>query len=115
LHRIRVCSEQRHQPVVVTHATAAGEAILAHLPADRVEETFDHHGLDPLTAGTTADRERLGEQLRPVRDDGPEDELSGRYFREGVAGQVISTARRVEIDLRTGDLRSERSNDRRTT
>jgi len=51
------------------HNTAAGKAILAHLPADRVDEILDQHGLPATTDNTITDRGRLLEELREIRDE----------------------------------------------
>ncbi|PSP82454.1 IclR family transcriptional regulator [Halobacteriales archaeon QS_1_68_17] len=52
------------------HALAAGKAILAELPRERVDGIVDEHGLPELTAGTITDRERLHDELDAVRDRG---------------------------------------------
>jgi DNA-binding IclR family transcriptional regulator len=52
------------------HATAAGKAILAHLPRPDVEEILDWRGLPRLTDNTVTDRETLFEELERVRDRG---------------------------------------------
>lgn len=50
------------------HRTAAGKAILAHLPREEVEEIIDRHGLPERTSNTITDREELFETLEAVRD-----------------------------------------------
>lgn len=52
------------------HTTSPGKAILAHLPADRVDDIIGHHGLTPITDDTITDRERLEAELRDVRESG---------------------------------------------
>lgn len=52
------------------HAFAAGKAVLAHLPAERVEAALDRYGLPPYTEATVTDRERLLEELEAIRDRG---------------------------------------------
>jgi DNA-binding IclR family transcriptional regulator len=52
------------------HATATGKAILAHLPAERVDDIVDRHGLTAFTDQTIATRETLHEELAEIRDTG---------------------------------------------
>lgn len=52
------------------HYTAAGKAILAHLPRERVEEIIDRRGLPAQTENTITDAERLFEELERVRERG---------------------------------------------
>jgi DNA-binding IclR family transcriptional regulator len=52
------------------HYTAAGKAILAHLPRERVTEIIDAHGLPAQTENTITDRDRLFEELDQIRDRG---------------------------------------------
>lgn len=52
------------------HTTSPGKVILAHLPADRVDDIIGHHGLTPMTDQTITDRERLEAELRDVRESG---------------------------------------------
>ncbi|WP_255152041.1 IclR family transcriptional regulator [Halorarius halobius] len=52
------------------HHLAAGKAILAHLPDERVDEILDEHGLPARTEHTVTDREALSEQLETVRETG---------------------------------------------
>ncbi len=48
------------------HATASGQAILAHLPADKVEEILAT-SLDTYTDSTVTDRQKLVDRLETVR------------------------------------------------
>lgn len=52
------------------HNTALGQAILAHLPRERVNEIVDRHGLPETTENTITDRELLFDQLERVREEG---------------------------------------------
>ena len=52
------------------HATAAGKAILAHLPEDEVERIIDRKGLIRQTPNTITDRETLFQELEEVRERG---------------------------------------------
>lgn len=49
------------------HLSAAGKAILAHLPRERVEEIIDQHGLAGKTENTVTDRDALLEELETIR------------------------------------------------
>lgn len=51
------------------HVTAAGKAILANLPEDRVHEIIDEHGLEATTEHSITDRNELLEELRTVREE----------------------------------------------
>lgn len=53
----------------IAYPTALGKAILAHLPASRVDAVC-RHGLDPVTPFTITTREELEEQLHEVRSTG---------------------------------------------
>jgi len=55
---------------VSLHTTAAGKAILAHLPAERVDEIVEQRGLPARTEHTITDRDALHEELAAVRDRG---------------------------------------------
>lgn len=50
------------------HATAAGKAILAFLPEERVSEIYETHGLESFTDSTITDKESLFEELKTVRE-----------------------------------------------
>jgi DNA-binding IclR family transcriptional regulator len=52
------------------HAPAAGKAMLAHLPDERVAEIVDRHGLAPVTGNTITDPDRLHDELATIRDRG---------------------------------------------
>lgn len=52
------------------HATAAGKAILAYYPTERVEEIIEQRGLDPVTENTITDRGVLFEELETIRERG---------------------------------------------
>lgn len=52
------------------HCTAAGKAILAHLPGERVDEVVERHGLPAKTDETVTTRPELNAELRRVRDAG---------------------------------------------
>ncbi|RQG99166.1 IclR family transcriptional regulator [Natrarchaeobius oligotrophus] len=50
--------------------TAAGKAILASLPAERIDEIIDRHGLPAKTSNSITTRDELTECLAEVRDRG---------------------------------------------
>lgn len=52
------------------HTSALGKSILAHLPAERVDEIVEEHGLPSMTKQTVTDRETLEEQLARARKQG---------------------------------------------
>jgi DNA-binding IclR family transcriptional regulator len=52
------------------HATATGKAILAHMPAERVDDIVDRHGLTPFTDQTITTRDGLRDELAEIRDAG---------------------------------------------
>lgn len=52
------------------HCTAAGKAILAELPCERVEEIIEQRGLKAVTEHTITDREELYDELESIRDRG---------------------------------------------
>jgi DNA-binding IclR family transcriptional regulator len=61
----------RHDRVrLFLHSTAAGKAILAELPRERVLEILDRWGLPRQTSNTVTDRETLFEQLELVAERG---------------------------------------------
>lgn len=55
---------------VYLHSIAAGKAVLAYLPEDRVDEIIAQRGLPKLTDRTIATREDLFEELATVRERG---------------------------------------------
>lgn len=50
------------------HSIAAGKAILAELPEQRVREIIDRHGLEPQTKATITDPDQLFEELETIRE-----------------------------------------------
>lgn len=52
------------------HSTALGKAILAHLPAERVDSILDQYGLPRETPATITERTDLQEELDRIRDQG---------------------------------------------
>ncbi|MFB6250398.1 MAG: IclR family transcriptional regulator [Halobellus sp.] len=52
------------------HCNSGGKAILANLPEKRVDQIIDRHGLPEQTDNTITDRERLGEELARIKEQG---------------------------------------------
>jgi DNA-binding IclR family transcriptional regulator len=52
------------------HCTALGKAILAHLPAERIDAIVDRHGLPAMTAATITDRDDLFDAVERIRERG---------------------------------------------
>ncbi|WP_248517945.1 IclR family transcriptional regulator [Salinarchaeum laminariae] len=52
------------------HNTALGQAILAYLPRDRVNEIIDRHGMPSSTENTITERDELFQKLERVRENG---------------------------------------------
>jgi len=73
------------------HSVAAGKAILASLPEERLDAVLDRHGLERLTDNTIDDREELVRTLERVRERGyaRNDEESWGGIR-GVGTPVVS-------------------------
>jgi DNA-binding IclR family transcriptional regulator len=65
------------------HSSAAGKAILAALPDERVEAIVERHGLTPETPHTITDRGALFDELEGIRERGVafNDEESGEGLR----------------------------------
>ncbi|WP_324761040.1 IclR family transcriptional regulator [Haloarcula sp. GH36] len=55
---------------VYLHNTGLGNAILAHLPRERVNEILDRHGMPASTENTITNRTELFENLDQVRENG---------------------------------------------
>lgn len=81
---------------VYLHSTALGKAILAHMPADRVDEIVETHGLPPSTERTLTTREALDSTLERIRERGyavdDEERLKGLRC---VAAPILSNDDRV--------------------
>lgn len=52
------------------HCLAAGKAILANLPQERVDEIISRHGLTAETAHTITNRQQLADELEDIRTRG---------------------------------------------
>ncbi len=72
------------------HVHAAGKAILAHLPKERVDQIIDRRGLPRLTARTITDRETLSEELERTRQRGyAQDRSEGIDGLSAIAAPII--------------------------
>lgn len=56
--------------IVHLHATAAGKALLAHLPEEHIEEIIERHGLPERTDNTITEETELFERLEQIRNRG---------------------------------------------
>jgi len=52
------------------HCLAAGKAIMAHLPEDRIDAIVEKYGLEEVTKYTITDRDELGAELESIRENG---------------------------------------------
>lgn len=68
-HAVSTGSEPGRSRVML-HASAAGKAILAHLPSNRVERILDKRGLPEFTENTITDRDELYDELEHIREEG---------------------------------------------
>ncbi len=64
------------------HCTALGKAVLAHLPADRVQEILGRHGLSGYTGRTYTTQASMDQELARVRRQGYA--IDDVEFEEGV-------------------------------
>lgn len=104
-----------HVPI---HQMAAGKAILAYLPEDRIMNIIERRGLPAVTENTITDRESLLEELAEVRERGVAfncEESGHRLHAIGTpirneedeaigAISVSGPARRLQGDLFTEEL-----------
>lgn len=60
----------REDPERYLHCSAAGKAILAHLPEERVDEIIEQNGLARVTQNTITDRDELQSELEEIREKG---------------------------------------------
>ncbi|WP_126661825.1 IclR family transcriptional regulator [Haloterrigena salifodinae] len=102
------------------HQFAAGKAILAHLPDDRIESILEDYGLAAQTDQTITERDTLYDQLATIRDRGyafnREESVIGVHAvgapirnESGTAIGAISVAgpaNRLRDDLMTEELPS---------
>jgi len=63
-------NRKRERPLTHLHCTAAGKAILAHLPDERVEGIISWFGLPQNTQNTITDPDNLFEELETIADRG---------------------------------------------
>lgn len=84
-----VKTDVRPGKFVDLHATAAGKAILAHMPEARVNEIIDCHGLISYTPQTITDRETLLEELETIRERGYAINDEERITRQRAVGAPV--------------------------
>ncbi|WP_101295595.1 IclR family transcriptional regulator [Halegenticoccus soli] len=115
-HSVRTTAREGERGYL--HQTAAGKAILAHAPRERVERIVDEHGLPARTPNTITSRDDLFEQLERIADRGyafnREESIPGLHAvgapitdDEGVATGAISIsgpANRLKGDRLTKEL-----------
>ena len=72
------------------HCLAAGKAMLAHIPEERMLEIIDKYGLPQITEQTTTDIDELLAELEEIRDRGYAYNDGGRVSRlKSVAAPVL--------------------------
>ncbi|WP_156586363.1 IclR family transcriptional regulator C-terminal domain-containing protein [Halorubrum sp. CBA1125] len=74
------------------HSTAFGRALLAHLPAEIVDDVLDRHGLPDAQSEADGDREALEATLAEVREQG------FAYGCDGPGDEACSIAAPVVLD-----------------
>lgn len=90
-------TDSRTGKVVPLHTIAAGKAILAHLPSDRVEEIIDTHGLEARTENTISGREQLFENLEEIRKRGFS--YNRQESTQGLSGVGVPVIQRDNNDV----------------
>ncbi len=85
---------------VPMHQMAAGKAILAYLPDDRVESIIEQHSLAKVTENTISDPETLYEELSRIR----EKEVAFNREESGYRLHGAGTAVRNEEDVAIGAI-----------
>lgn len=108
--------DNRAGSTVYLHQSAAGRVILANLPADRVEEILDKHGLPSQTEHTITDRYELEAELESVKRQGfavvREEYTEGlvavsapiRYPDDSLAGAVVIAGPTYRMEGRLSEL-----------
>ncbi|AZH25476.1 IclR family transcriptional regulator [Haloplanus aerogenes] len=106
-------NRKREEPVKHLHCTAAGKAILAYTPDDRVAEIIDEVGLPPNTPQTITDCDTLLDELERIRQRGysvaEEEQLQGlRAVGAPIRGSDGNALGAVAVSGPTGRLKGER-------
>lgn len=104
---------KREEPVKHLHCTAAGKAILAYTPDERVAGIVDSVGLPPNTPKTITDREALFDELDRIRERGysvaDEEQLQGiRAVGAPIRGPDGDARGAVAVSGPTSRLKGER-------
>jgi len=104
---------------VYLHTSAAGKAILAELPEEKVHRIIDEHGMPARTEHTITDRDELLTNLEKVRNRGyslnKEENTPGLHAigipvkgpRRGIVGalSISGPSHRLKEQLAAGKLR----------
>lgn len=95
------------------HCTAAGKAILAWLPRERVEEILEMHGLKKRTNNTIADRETLFRTIEEIRERGvafnDEEKIRGlRAVGAPIRGENEKVLGAISVSGPTSGMKGER-------
>jgi DNA-binding IclR family transcriptional regulator len=65
-----VHTDSRVGKTLALHATSVGKSIMAELPAERVDDIIDRHGLEPVTEHTITDVDEFKAELDRIRERG---------------------------------------------
>ena len=83
-------TEKQERPWFRIHCTAAGKAILAHLPEERVNSILTQRDLPAYTSHTITDPEELLEDLQAIRDRGYSvNDQESMYGNRGFAAPIL--------------------------
>lgn len=84
-----VKADVRMGKIVDLHTTAAGKAILAHLPEARVDVIVDEYGLEAYTENTITERDDLFAELETIRDRGYSINDEERLLKQMAVGAPV--------------------------
>lgn len=90
-------TDSRTGKEVPLHTIAAGKAILAHLPEERVDEIVDTHGLDTRTENTICERDQLFDNLEEIRERGFS--YNHQESTQGLSGVGVPVKRRDDSSV----------------
>lgn len=104
---------KRERPLNHLHCTAAGKAILAHLPEEQVIRIFEESNLPKITSYTITDPDELQEEFAEIRERGfalndQEQILGIRAVGTTIVGPDGNVAGAVALSGPTSRLRDER-------
>lgn len=94
------------------HSTAAGKAILAELPDERVERIIDYHGLQAKTENTITDEAELYDELERVRSRGyavdDEESFEGLFcIADSIRASDGSVLGAISVSAKTANIDRE--------